>query len=369
MRLHICKYFDDSAVHSNLINCLAQHSDEDILVYVPSDSAISPSRAFVSNRVKLIRFNYGGIFKYFLLLRSFLSFLYINRKRHRDSLSHIFCHTVVVDGLIGFLFNVFYRCPYSVMVRNTDIFFYYKKFWWARWALMLVLEKARFIGFPSKAMESAFDSHIGPLWLKKRRLWVNGIDSFWHDSIRMRIFDKPVVRSHNVVFVGRFDQNKNLYNVIRAIGRLRCQDSKVRLVCIGGSIAEFVKIYPQFDFEAHDFISFIGQVDRTRLLEIFDNSGCLCVPSYRETFGLVYVEGLTRGVPCVLSKGQGVDGLFPESAVIPVEPSDPDDIARGICSALSVKFKAVDIDRLKLDRFAWDTIAEEIQFDLSGNDR
>ena len=39
------------------------------------------------------------------------------------------------------------------------------------------------------------------------------------------------------------------------------------------------------------------------------------MPSRYETFGLVYGEAMSQGLPIIYSKGQGVDGYFKEGTV------------------------------------------------------
>ena len=66
------------------------------------------------------------------------------------------------------------------------------------------------------------------------------------------------------------------------------------------------------------------------------------MPSYTETFGIVYIEALSQGLPIVHSRGQGVDGLFKADTVSEsANPYDPSDIASAISTLL---------ERLKTDR-------------------
>ena len=46
-------------------------------------------------------------------------------------------------------------------------------------------------------------------------------------------------------------------------------------------------------------------------------AGCdlLLVPSTAETFGMVYLEAMSQGVPVLYTRGQGFDGQFPEGEI------------------------------------------------------
>ena len=39
------------------------------------------------------------------------------------------------------------------------------------------------------------------------------------------------------------------------------------------------------------------------------------MPSYKETFGLVYAEAMSQGLPLIYTKGQGFDGFFEDGKV------------------------------------------------------
>ena len=55
------------------------------------------------------------------------------------------------------------------------------------------------------------------------------------------------------------------------------------------------------------------------------------MPSFTESFGLVYVEAMSQGLPVVYSEGQGFDAQFPEGTVgYHVSAHDVQSVADGI---------------------------------------
>ena len=55
------------------------------------------------------------------------------------------------------------------------------------------------------------------------------------------------------------------------------------------------------------------------------------MPSIHESFGRVYAEAMTQGVPVIYSKGQGFDGIYPDGHVGYSVPSrNPEYIAECI---------------------------------------
>lgn len=70
---------------------------------------------------------------------------------------------------------------------------------------------------------------------------------------------------------------------------------------------------------------------REKILEIMDNCDIFVMPSHRETFGLVYIEAMSRGLPVVYTKGQGIDGFFEEGEIgYPVDPAETNAIVTAI---------------------------------------
>ena len=53
--------------------------------------------------------------------------------------------------------------------------------------------------------------------------------------------------------------------------------------------------------------------------------------TYHETFGLVYAEALSQGMPVIYTRGQGFEGHFPEGSIgKAVEADRPEEIAEAI---------------------------------------
>ena len=82
------------------------------------------------------------------------------------------------------------------------------------------------------------------------------------------------------------------------------------------------------------YITVIGDI-KIRINELNENfikyfieSDIFVMPSRYETFGLVYVEALSQGLPVIYTRGQGFDGQIPDGEVgYSVKCNDVNEIA------------------------------------------
>jgi glycosyltransferase involved in cell wall biosynthesis len=62
----------------------------------------------------------------------------------------------------------------------------------------------------------------------------------------------------------------------------------------------------------------------------------LVLPSYPETFGLVYIEALSAGLPVIHSRNSGIDGYFEGKGIaLAVDHRSPVAIAQAMANLLS----------------------------------
>ena len=184
----------------------------------------------------------------------------------------------------------------------------------------------------------------------------NGIDDFWHKN-------KPGVKKLNMpnlrlLFVGEFLRNKNIENIINASIILRKKNIKVNLTLVGnyGTNAKKIRTITS----KYKFIKIINRVNsRKELQEIYQANDIFVMPSFRETFGLVYAEALSNGLPVVCSKNQGIDGYFDDGHVgLSVNPKFPEDIARKILDIIK-SYEIISRNCIiSYSLFSWERIAE-----------
>ena len=84
------------------------------------------------------------------------------------------------------------------------------------------------------------------------------------------------------------------------------------------------------------------------------------MPSHTETFGLVYAEAMSQGMPVIYTRGQGFDGHFEDGVIgYSVSDYDADELVEKIISIIENHENISTRCLEKVDRFNWNKIAEE----------
>jgi glycosyltransferase involved in cell wall biosynthesis len=135
----------------------------------------------------------------------------------------------------------------------------------------------------------------------------------------------------NVAFVGNIEPRKGLDTLVEAVDRA---DAAVELTVVGravdeGHVADVRRLVRELGLG--DRVRFAGRLSDAELADALRASHVLAVPSRYEGFGIVYLEGMSFGLPAIASRAGGaketvVDG---ETGVL-VEPDDPAAVARAL---------------------------------------
>jgi len=158
----------------------------------------------------------------------------------------------------------------------------------------------------------------------------NGVNPFWLQN-KCEKFEYKNKKKISLIYVGDFTRNKNIDISIKVARKLKEIGYDVNFTIIGGrggyedKIKKLAKINKDI-VEIYDRIE-----EREKLLNMFRKSDIFVMPSRNETFGLVYGEAMSQGLPIIYTKGQGIDGYFKDGTVgYSVNPKDINDIVKKI---------------------------------------
>ena len=358
--LHICNDYCGSKVHANLYQRLdALGVEQTVYAYYRGGDAEGKNH-FEGERT---RFVFRPILKgrHRVLYHQKERRVYDDLIHSVEDLNFDLAHatTLFSDGPIAYRLWQEHGVPYMVTVRNTDINEFLTVAPWA-WPMgMTVLKHAQKIVFISKAPMEMFCRHflvkrILPEIKDKFVIQPNGVDDYWLDHVQEG--EKNV--SHNIIYVGRFDINKNVVRLIHAVVGLKEKYSDIRLHLVGGDgwrekeVLDLVQKYPQH-------LEYHGKIyDKDKLRELYAKCSLFAMPSIHETFGLVYIEALTQNLAVIYTKDQGIDGLLDERVGEKVNALSTQSIQTAICKVLEHRSDYLASEVVDFERFRWENIAK-----------
>lgn len=357
--LHICNDYCYTKVHSELYSELDRLGVEQVIYTYPLSSAYIGANRYDGERTSFV---YSDAHKHYHKY-------FYHKKIHdiakdvclRVDMSQIDCihaTTLFSDGGVAYALHKEFGTPYVVAVRNTDVN-EYMSIAFHTWLLgRKVIENAQKLVFISPSIynhfcQRRFFKNVALNSETKTVICPNGINTYWLEHITTKPTEKP----HEILYVGRFDSNKNVLRLIDAILTLRIEIPDLHFTIVGERGEQESEIISKA--EAHkDAITYLGPIyDREKLRCIMRQSGIFAMVSIFETFGLVYVEALSQGLPILFTKGQGVDGFFPEDIGIAVNPKSVDDIRRGLRELIINNAKFRGYKRVDFEQFRWCNIA------------
>lgn len=241
----------------------------------------------------------------------------------------IHSHSLIVNGYIAFRYYKKTKTPYVVTVRNTDINIFLSKSFIFRRIGENILNHSSAVLFLSPAyrdiqLKKNISSDTFKKILPKTHIIPNGINDFWLDNVEKKpneLTESPV----RIIFSGKLRENKNLKGLIEACERLNSKDILVSLDIVGeGPLKPYLSnLKTTTKIKLHGFVS-----DKKQLASIYRSCHIMVVPSFRESFGLIYAEGMSQGLPAIYTIGQGFDGYFKDGEIgYAVNPYDTNDIA------------------------------------------
>jgi glycosyltransferase involved in cell wall biosynthesis len=237
--------------------------------------------------------------------------------------THIVGHKFTIEGILAERLAREFGCAYVLgFMGTTD-----EKLWralpWCRRSFARIASGASAWVFPTPVTQRRFEQRLSATPRYARVVpYISGV------------VEQPPVMRTNVnclalltVFNFQNLRYKNFERVVIAVMQLRAKGLMVTLDVAGhGDTSEVAKV--QGVIGRHDAASAvrrIGHVPPGEMGQTMGRYGSMVLPSFPESFGLVYLEALAAGIPVMSSRGFALDGFF--SAGYPGVKVDPTSVA------------------------------------------
>lgn len=279
-----------------------------------------------------------------------------------SSIDIIHAHTLYSDGGTAYLLKRKFGIKYILSVRGTDINIFYKYFIHYRKFIYKVLEEAEVIIFISEAYKRKV-SNILPCEIKRKVsskfvVIPNGIDDDWFED-RTIVKTKPKGDKTKLMFTGTLYPNKNLNTVLKVLKELNKDGNKYTLDVAGDGPSKNKLINYVIQNNLSDEVFFHGHLSKSELQNVVANTDVFILPSIHETFGISYIEAMSKGLPIIYTENEGIDGFFKQGQVgYSVHPLNVKDIVQKI-KLIEQNYKQMSVESYKQsESFSWSKITQ-----------
>lgn len=374
--LYLTEDYYHSKVHNNLIyNILEQDKDLKIYVFTPIrnnriGSTLEKSfkhhkrlvevAAPIDISLKLYRLDFWAKIRCKVRL--------IEQNVPIKTIDAIHCATLFTEGCVAQMLNKKYNIPYSVTVRGTDCNFYSHKMFHLWFWSNKVIRKAGAIIYVTPTIKNKMMSIWHYRNVRKRLsqgiIINNGIDNIWLENKHVELCS--LNESIKILYIGRFDSNKNVLRLIEAINGLRTK-YPIEITLIGGDGDQQHLIENEISMHG-EYIHYLGKIyDKERLMSIVRENDIFAMVSHGETFGLVYAECLTQGLPLLYTLKTGFDNMYSQGYVgYGVNSYSKESIEDGLIKIINEYDQLrKNVSQLNFDRYSWGHIAKKYHSILS----
>lgn len=312
--LHINSYYSTSGLFSQLYNRQVE-SDMMIDVYVPISHQFPENRLSTSGDYTTVSRNHHQLTRWIFPLKHHTILRDLLNRYDFDSYDIIHAHSLFSNGWLALQLHKKFNIPYVVAVRNADLRTFFQRMPWIRKTGIDILKSASKIVFISKnTYNEIFDlyipSSLSDALKKKSHIIPNGVSDYWH---KQRYVDKqPEVHTPiRIVTTGKIMALKRFVPLAEMVQWYSDHIQPVELHIIGPSWDD--DILKQL--EEIDCVTYHGSQNLDGMRDLYRDMDIFAMLSYPETFGLVYVEAMSQGLPLIYTKGEGFDNFFPNKQV------------------------------------------------------
>ncbi|WP_194774696.1 glycosyltransferase family 4 protein [Pararhodonellum marinum] len=230
-------------------------------------------------------------------------------KNENIKVSLIHAHKLTFEGIVAYFLTKKLNVPFILTFRgDTDLKLLSYKIE-LRHLYKKILKKSKKIIFLAPWPINSLKNHYQSSFFENKSIVLPNIISI-NDSENKNTESK---RSNFLtVFHLNSYKRKNIKRLILAFSNFCEYNEDVFLDIVGGGSKLSVKIINKFieNTKFPNRIRLLGEKSHIEVLKIYSSYLGFVLPSYPETFGLVFIEALNAGTPILYSKNSGIDGFF-----------------------------------------------------------
>jgi glycosyltransferase involved in cell wall biosynthesis len=199
-------------------------------------------------------------------------------------------------------------------------------------------------------------------WLREELVSLHGLDpKRMHHAggginMRTELIDDTHKEGNKLLFVGRDFERKGGYVVFHAFEKLRRRRPEVELYVAGPAT-------DPIDHPVEGYY-YMGDCTYEQTAQLYNKCDVFCLPSYFEAYGLVFVEALTFGLPCIGRNTCEMPYLIEDGKTgFLIEDDDADKLSEKmeiLLDSTQIKENVCSKRNWYIGEYSWDTVAKRI---------
>lgn len=167
--------------------------------------------------------------------------------------------------------------------------------------------------------------------------------------------NKSKCNNYNIVSVGRLSKEKGYDDLLKVFDLVHKKNKKIKLTIVGdGDEKENLENLVS-QYKLNKYIKFTGFLTQDKLKDVYINSSLYVMTSLEESFGLVLLEAMSYGIPCVaFDSALGAKEIIDDKSGILIKNRNLAEMADTICNYFDGKYKFNISD--KIQNYSYDNV-------------
>ncbi|MEA4959373.1 MAG: glycosyltransferase family 4 protein [Anaerolineaceae bacterium] len=176
-------------------------------------------------------------------------------------------------------------------------------------------------------------------------------------------FEPNANRKEQIMFVGSLIERKGVNQLLEALTHVQQQVPGCRLLIVGEGVERQHLEQQAEQLGLSGMVTFMGNQSQAEVSRLLRESKVFVLPSIEEGQGVVLVEALASGTPCVGSDVGGIPGVISGVGLL-VPPASPTALAEGILRFLKDpdlwQRSSTEGRKRAEEKYDWDVLVRQI---------
>lgn len=307
--LHICQNYNSALYHS-MFEEIAKSEAINQIVFYPQVKRVNYNKSD-----KFHVYHAQGVpqfLRHFFWIRAIVNFINLKKTIDLTSIDIVHCHTLFNDGIIGLFVTAFTKKKLIISVRQSDVIIKKFKIWLNPVIVFLKLKTLCFI-FLSPQIKKRFRNIQG-------KVVGNAADNIFFTTPVPEYRNTPI--NPRLIYIGQIIKRKKLDVILNSFN-----PKSMALTVVGKAPQKTLWSKKQLSrFKNFQKITYFNKRTKKQIVKLLDDHDIFVMPSVNETFGIVYIEAMSRGLPILYASGTSIDGLFSSEVGVGIKKVTPKSI-------------------------------------------